>query len=63
MPAVIDVHHRIPPDFFFVRGMTRTRLAALHRRHGAKPALWNSWMTPGIDADHVDPAPTDRRAG
>jgi hypothetical protein len=26
--------------------MTRTRLAVLHRRHGAKPVLWNSWMTP-----------------
>ena len=64
MPAVIDVHHHILPNFFFREtNDDGTRLAVLHRRHGAKPALWNSWDDAGIDADHVDPAPTDRRAG
>jgi hypothetical protein len=52
MPTVIDVHHHILPDISSSvrRMMTRTKLAVSDQRHGAKPALWNSWDDAGIDA-------------
>jgi hypothetical protein len=66
MPAIIHVHHHILPNFFF-----RETNNAAHPVGGIAPAPWSEaralelWMTPAssIDADHVDPAPTDRRAG
>ncbi len=64
MPAVIDVHHHILPNFFF-----RETNDDAHPVGGIAPAPWSEARAlefmdnAGIDADHVDPAPTDRRAG